>query len=417
MPLANPSAPNRMAPSVTPNAAATIVAKPYWAFARVLARSFRERHPDIPFYVLLADEADERIRPEHEPFTIVTLDEVALPHRERMCFHYGQQPLSYACTPWLLASLLARGHSRVVFFKQETLILGAVDSLFERLESASILLTPHVLAPLGSDGAPRELNVLLSGIFNVGILGVSASPTTSRFLEWWQDRLVLGCRHDVAAGMHFEQRWLDLVPGYFSPVAILRDPAYNVGHWNLTERGISRDDSGTLLAEGRPCRVFRFSGYDFARPTTITRYNTRVSWAAAGAAVRSVFEDFHRRLLEEGEAESSQWPYAYATFDNGVRIPDAARRVLLDADETTATAGDPRVTGTATSFWNYLQAPVHANTRVTRLWHQVYRSRPDLGRAFPLVPGADEDRFLEWTRTSGCREHDIAERLLPGAPA
>lgn len=402
---------------MTGNAAATIVAKPYWAFARVLARSFRAHHPDIPFYVLLADEAEGRIDPGREPFTVVPLEEVALPHIERMRFHYAQQPLSYACTPWLLAQLLARGHSRVVFFKQETLILGAVTSLFEQLESAPILLTPHLLAPLGAGETARELNVLLSGIFNVGILGVSASPVTSRFLDWWQDRLVLGCRHDVAGGMHFEQRWLDLVPAYFPPAAILRDPAYNVGHWNLPERRISLDDSGTVLAEGRPCRVFRFSGYDPLHPTTITRYNTRLPWASVGAAVRSVFEDFHRRLVEEGVDESSRWPYAYATFDNGVRIPDAARRVLLDADEATATAGDPRVTGPATSFWNHLNAPVQPGSRVTRLWHAVYQSRPDVGQAFPQVPGADEDRFLHWARTSGAREHDIAEPLLPGGPS
>ncbi|MDX6269800.1 MAG: hypothetical protein QOD28_1023 [Acidobacteriota bacterium] len=36
---------------------ATIVAKNYLSFARVLADSFRRQHPEVPFFVLLTDES------------------------------------------------------------------------------------------------------------------------------------------------------------------------------------------------------------------------------------------------------------------------------------------------------------------------------------------------------------------------
>jgi hypothetical protein len=52
-------------------AVATIVAKKFLSFARVLAESFHGIHPGIPFFVLLADETDGYFDPASEPFDIV----------------------------------------------------------------------------------------------------------------------------------------------------------------------------------------------------------------------------------------------------------------------------------------------------------------------------------------------------------
>lgn len=65
--------------------------------------------------------------------------------------------------------------------------------------------------------------------------------------------------------MHYEQRWLDLVPAYFDDVSVIRDPGANIGHWNLPER----------LSDER--RLFRFSGLDPDRPDRVTVYSERLS--------------------------------------------------------------------------------------------------------------------------------------------
>src|SRR5689334_23115851 len=100
---------------------ATIVAKSYLSFARALARSFREHHPDVPFVVLLADEVDGYFDPDREPFELIPLSALAIDQIERIRFQYAQQPLTYAVTPFLLAHLIGRGHSKVIFIKQESL--------------------------------------------------------------------------------------------------------------------------------------------------------------------------------------------------------------------------------------------------------------------------------------------------------
>jgi hypothetical protein len=164
--------------------AATIVAKNFLSFARVLASSFRRHHPNVPFYVLLADEVDGFFTPAEEPFELVDLSALQLPAAERFRVHYPQQPFSYATTPYLLSYLLRQGFSRVVLLKQESLVLGRFDSLYELLGSASLVLTPHLLDPLdGSDRIARELNILQSGTFNIGLMGISDTPAAHRFLK------------------------------------------------------------------------------------------------------------------------------------------------------------------------------------------------------------------------------------------
>jgi hypothetical protein len=387
----------------------------------VLARSFRAHHPDIPFYVLLADEVDGFFDPALEPFHLIPLSNLTIPELERFRFHYTQQPLSYAVTPFLLEHLLDRGFSRLIFFKQESLVLGEHSAVVDLLERHPIVLTPHLLAPLdGPDRISRELNILQSGIYNVGLLGVAGHDTARRFLRWWQDRVYAHCRHAVPEGMHYEQRWLDLVPAFFEGTHVLRDPAFNVAHWNLPERSIEIHD-GAVLVDGRPCRLFRFSGYDPDVPHAPTRYSTRLTWENLGPA-RDLFERYGRALEEDGYQQTKQWPYAYSTFDNGVVIPDFVRHLYRQAGNAVERFGEPRRTGMpspsatdlkADTFYQWLNEPVEGSAgAITRLWHAVYLERVDLQDAFPDVFGTDRSRFVEWTAISGMREHGLPDDLM-----
>jgi hypothetical protein len=49
----------------------TVVAKSYLSHARVLARSLKQHHPEIPFVTLLADEIDGYFHPAFEPFRLI----------------------------------------------------------------------------------------------------------------------------------------------------------------------------------------------------------------------------------------------------------------------------------------------------------------------------------------------------------
>jgi hypothetical protein len=153
-------------------AACTIVAKPWIAHARVLARSFAAYHPHIPVFALLADEASTDFDAVREPYRVIDIRTLDIPHFEQFRFRYGQQPLTYATTPYLLAHLLKEGFDQVLFFKQESLVLGSHEEVFELLDRHDVVLTPHHVSKLsGDDAIARELNILHRAPTMSGCLG------------------------------------------------------------------------------------------------------------------------------------------------------------------------------------------------------------------------------------------------------
>jgi hypothetical protein len=400
---------------IHPFCGATIAAKNYLSLARVLANSFSQHHPDIPFFVLLADEPDGYFQPKHEPFQVLRVADLNIHKVDHLRFRYTRQEFSYALTPYLIGHLLDQGFSAAIFLKQESLVLGDLQPEFSRLDRRSILLTPHLLAPLtGPEGVRRELDVLLSGTYNGGFLGVSGAPAARRFLAWWQDRLFDHCRHAVVDGMHFEQRWLDLAPVFFEGVEVLRDPGVNVGHWNLPERKIEVHGD-QVTADDVPCRLFRFSGFDPDCPEAVTRYFSRLTLANVGPAAE-VFRRYLSLLENAGYHRSKSWPYSYDHFDNHVPIPDIARLIYRGMGDSADRFGDPIKSQPPESYFRWLNtawdSPADSSTTVTRLWREVYARRPDVQRAFPDIGGRDRESFLQWTAVHGAKEHHISEGFL-----
>jgi hypothetical protein len=393
--------------------ACTVVAKTTLPSARVLAESFHAHHREIPFFVLLADEIDGCFSPERESFSLLKLDDLKIPNLSRFRFHYGQQELTYAATPYLITALLDRGFGCVGFFKQESLVVGNLKPILDRVGECSIALTPHLLEALeGEQGIARELNILLSGIYNVGFVGVADTSSARTFLAWWQDRLYLHCRHMVTTGMHYEQRWLDLVPSLFDGVQILDDPGFNIGHWNLPERRVTLHRK-KISVNGSPARYFRFSGFEPERPTAVTRYSARLATETLGPA-GEVFRRYRELLLVAGYQQTKSWPYAYGHFDNGVPVPDIVRLIYRELGDAVGSFGDPLKTSAPGSYFKWLVRPEHEHNpnALTNLWRAIYDRRPDLQHVFPDPSGHDHESFITWTRKFGTAEYKLPDSLL-----
>src|SRR5690349_11492370 len=104
-------------PSASENVACTIVSKNYLSYARVLARSFKQQHPDIPFVVLVCDTIDGCFDPDAEPFDVVLVEDLDIPDFAVFCFQYTVIELNTAAKPYFLEHLFrVRGHRRVIYF-------------------------------------------------------------------------------------------------------------------------------------------------------------------------------------------------------------------------------------------------------------------------------------------------------------
>lgn len=394
-------------------AAATIVAKRHLALARVTASSFRQQHPDIPFFVLLADEICGYFEPGEEDFELLSIDDLGRDELLPWCFRYAQLPLSYALTPALLEHLLDSGFQQVIFIKQESLVLQRLTPMLEALPHCSLALTPHLLSPLEGEGCERrELDILQAGTFNGGIIGVRDTATARAALRWWRERVEYHCLHDVAGGMHYEQRWLDLLPALFDDVQMIFDPGCNVGHWHLPERVI-HIDAERVYVDNLACRLFRFSGFETEQPQKATRYFERLTVATMGAAGQ-IFYRYHDLLLAAGQHECAQWPYAWEHFDNGVAIPPIARELYRQQGSAAKAYGNPFESTAKNSFLTWLCAPVHNDAPgLSHLWYALYQQRADVMAAYPEPFDRDLPGVLGWINNTGWMEFAIDPAFRP----
>ncbi len=180
--------------------------------------------------------------------------------------------------------------------------------------------------------------MLLFGAYNLGFIGVAAGEETDRFLAWWQARLRRHCVLAPERGLFVNQKWIDLVPGLFESVHVLRDATYNVARWNLYHRQLTmRDDR--VLVDGRPCRFFHFSGFD-PRTGEVATGNRFYTFARLGEAAW-LYRRYTALLYRNGFAETIGWPQAFAVFDNGEPIPNEWRLRYLALGDEADTFGDP----------------------------------------------------------------------------
>ncbi|MCC7125790.1 MAG: hypothetical protein IT178_13140 [Acidobacteria bacterium] len=257
--------------------------------------------------------------------------------------------------------------------------------------------------------------MIRAGTFNGGFIGVSRRPAGPAFLDWWYERLLTHNRMDPAAGLHHDQRWLDLVPPFFGDLGIVRDPGCNVAYWNLGERGVHVVD-GRVMAGEVPLRFFHFSGFNPAAPMPLSRH-ARVS----GVDGLDVAGDLARRysdlLHASGWLDARATQYSYGVFEDGVPVPVAAQQMFRALGDARQQFDDPfaDTASTGVSFREWLMAPdarAGQGQGLPRLWRQIYDSRGDLQGAFPEPAGADAQGFAAWARDFGVTEHNVDARLL-----
>jgi glycosyltransferase involved in cell wall biosynthesis len=350
----------------------SIVSPNYRHYARVLMDSLRRVHPDWERFVLLVGGSADCLLPtDPDAFTTVPLDALPLPHAQQFCFRYTILELNTAVKPWMFEHLFALGFDRVVYFDPDIVVYS---ELAELDATAFITLTPHLTGSIPGDDHPSERAILQVGTYNLGFLAVTRHPQLQRFLAWWQEKLEFQCVADIERGLFVDQKWMDLVPGLFPDVAILRHDGYNVAYWNLRQRNVVGH-----TVNDQPLRFFHFSGLDRAMPEMVSRHDGRLTLVEAGDA-RKLIEDYRAALHAAGATSSRNAPYAFARFADGTRLPDAARIAYRNSPELQAAAGDD-------PFQNpqLFRGLYDRSTRSERMAHVAARAYQLLSRARPLV--------------------------------
>ena len=331
--------------------AVTVVNRGYLARADVMFASLARFHPETPRLALLVDRWPEG-QPLPPHFEIVTLEELGPPDMWQRLFGYTrfERATNWKSLALQLALKRYPQCSSAFMLDADMEILSPLDELAESLQSASVLLTPHLLS---SHTQADYSQFSRAGVFNAGYLGVSAQRGQP-FLQWWESRLEHHCRIDHPAGLFVEQKWLDQVPALFEDATICRHPGANIAYWNLAERPLtgSLED---LRCAGRPALLFHYSGWSPNRPaqlsahlggnyepagdsplgTLLNRYHHQVSGSVYAhlEGQASAFDvDLHGRLIPEADSlffGDVLAPLVGESFNPYQGLPDLLERRLI----------------------------------------------------------------------------------------
>lgn len=317
----------------------SIISPNYRQYARVLMDSVRTQHPAWDRFVLVVG-GGATSGTDAEPFTAVPLDALTLPNRRQLCFRYTLLELNTAVKPSMFEHVFALGYDRVVYLDPDIYLYSPLVEIESAPPETFITLTPHLTASIGGDALPSDRAMLVAGAYNLGFLAVTRHPALDSFLRWWREKLEYQCVHDTARGLFLDQKWLDLAPGMFPDVRILRHDGYNVAYWNLAQR-IVAGKTPKVTVNGQPLRFFHFSGFDPAAPEKVSKHDPRQRVAGTGDTA-ALFRDYGRALREAGYKSHRNAPYSYGAFADGTRIPDSARIEYRNSIELQTAAGsDP----------------------------------------------------------------------------
>jgi len=192
----------------------TIISKNYLSYARVLANSFLQYNKGDVF-VLLTDSIDGYFDPKREKFILVEINDIKdrIKNFEAFCFQYNATELNTAVKPFFIEFLLEKYRlKKLVFFDPDILITQNLDGLFRLLDDYSIVLIPHVTRPFKDNQKPAEIEILRSGVYNLGFIALTNKEITNRLIRWWKERLSYYCKIDVQKGLFVDQKWIDLIP-------------------------------------------------------------------------------------------------------------------------------------------------------------------------------------------------------------
>ncbi|MBO0949267.1 hypothetical protein [Fibrella forsythiae] len=339
----------------------SIVAKNYIPMANALGDSLVKVHPDVTFFIIVADADGDTLNSEPQRYTFVPAIALGVDRLKEMAFKYNVTEFCTALKPFAFAYFFQKGAQQVIYFDPDIYIFTKLNGIFDQLSHSSLVVTPHICTMEQSyTGLVPEGMLMHVGIFNFGFCAIANTKNGRRVVEWWQRRLVDQCYADKIDGLHTDQKWMDFIPSLIEDLHIERGLGYNMAIWNWHEREIV-NRQGTFWVINRidgtglmPLVFFHFSNFNFTLAANAEQF--RPKYIQPFPDLYSVSDCYAERLAKEAMGQYREsYSYSYAAFQDGTSISQFHRRLFRRLIESGYTFDDPFSAQRKGSFYALLK--------------------------------------------------------------
>ena len=309
-------------------AALTICAINYIPKALVLIDSYLLHHPKDKIYILIVDRKSEiqalKDLLQRKAVRVIWIEDLGIQDFLNYAFMYDVIEFNTNVKPFALRKILNQ-FDVVVYLDPDIKIYSPLTPVFDALQSAAIVVTPHSNTPIMDGAKPDDVDLLKFGVFNLGFIAVSKSPEAFIFLEWWSERCLKMGFYEPHLGLAVDQKWINLAPGFFPSLKVLHDVGLNVAFWNLHERQLSKQGNGWVVNNDTTLRFVHFSSFDPHLPNQIAHKQDRFPRGSRPDFVE-IAEDYSKELFKNSNQELSSFSYGFDYFDNGLYVTPSLRR-------------------------------------------------------------------------------------------
>ncbi len=310
----------------------TIVSNNYLHYALTLMDSLEGVNPDLDKFICIIDKPYHNIEYLDLKYEIIFVNKIGIPNLDDILFKYNILEASTAIKPWVFEYILQKNYDNIIYFDPDIYVYKSIDYIFELLKENFIILTPHLTDLLDDGYSPGELDIIKAGCYNLGFIGIRRETQLSKFLKWWQSKLVNQCYIAFEEGIFVDQKWIELVPSIFDKVFLLRDDGYNVAYWNLNHRKITKDKAGNYYSNGNKLIFFHFSGLDPLKPRKLSKYQNRYKVKDI-KLVKELVLQYISKLKCNGLVNYINIPYTFNYFSNGIKIHEGCRKFYMKGND------------------------------------------------------------------------------------
>jgi len=315
--------------------ACTIVSPNYLPFAKTLSTSYLKQHPTHRFFVLVvANLSYDVIEPlRQEDFTAILLTEIGLEDLSGNAMKYDILELNTNVKPTFLKYLIKTYDLEyLLYLDPDIFVYQPLTPVFSALVNSAAVLTPHITSPVSDGKRPNEQDFLSGGTYNLGFIGVKRCTETSRLLDWWESRCLECGFSEPRTGLFVDQKWINLVPGLFQDIAILRHPGCNMAYWNLHDRTLSKVNNQYFVNGQDKLCFYHFSGVLLNDPQTISKYTDRFTLLDR-LDLAELFQEYRTTVVSNKSKRTDEIPYGFDRLTDGTLITSLARRIYAERQD------------------------------------------------------------------------------------
>ncbi|KQY45722.1 hypothetical protein ASD32_10960 [Rhizobium sp. Root483D2] len=254
-------------------------------------------------------------------FDVILDPEILFPDWKAFVFKHDIVEACTAVKGRALQHILDSGAEKVIYLDPDIAVFHPLDHIAEKLDTASVILTPHQVDPNSSavDFMDNEQISLKYGIYNLGFIAVKNDAIGNAVAAWWNDCLYRACYDSIEDGIFTDQKYCDLIPCLFDNVYIERHPGYNVASWNISQRNVKIGQDGKIAVNDDLLRFYHFTKINSDGEGMTRRF------AAGNYAVFEIWNWYKRRLrtLEVPGIPNRYWHYGQ--LEDGTPIPKSIR--------------------------------------------------------------------------------------------